>query len=507
MRKKIVHPILSRLFISRIGHRWESDSLYQHELLKEFLSQNKDTERGKKYWFVGIETYEKFSQIVPLSAYDDIQPYIERMLCGERDILWKWEMPYFSKSSWTTAVSKYLPITYDALEKNHFKIGQECFGYYLKARGDSRLFAWEWIIMWGRLVENPYDVSKNNVWDVSAILQFNAPRYTKLFRKPSMEVSFMENFDAKLNAIMDETIGRNITYLAWVPSWLTLFLQRVLEKTGKKTILDVWPWLELFMWWGINIAPYKKQLSEMMPGEQVWYWQNYNASEWFFGIQDKVGVEDMLLATQHHVFYEFIPFEEIDQHASTPRLIADLEIWKCYEMIITTSWWLRRYRIGDVIEVTGLAPVRIRVSSRTKSFINAFGEELMVHTTDGAIEKACEVCWVPLAEYVATPIVLEQWWYHQRYVDFGKDVQVDSALFAETLEAYIQEHNSDYKAKRWWDILMKKLQLTVLPPWTFHAYLAAKGKLGGQHKIKRLWNVAEELRKEMGEWLMREINA
>ncbi len=501
MRKKVVHPILSRLFVSRISTPRQSDEEYQRWLLKQFLMQNENTEIWKKYNFAGISSYKEFAETVPLHTYDVLQPYIEQMLKWEKDVLWEWVIPYFSKSSWTTAVSKFLPVTYDALDKNHFRVGQDGFGYYLKARKDSKLFRGEGIIMGWRLSANPFDISKMNVWDVSAILQYNAPTYTKLFRKPSLEVSFMENFDAKLDAIIAETLNRNITYLAWVPSWLTLFLQRVLEKTGKKTILEVRPGLELFMRWGINIAPYKKQLTEMIPGDQVWYWQNYNASEWFFGIQDKEEVDDMLLATQHHVFYEFIPFYDYDQGKVMPILLDGLEVWKRYEIIITTSGWLRRYRIGDVIEVTGINPVRIRIASRTKSFINAFWEELMVHTTDGAIQKACEVCDVPLAEYVATPIVLEQGWYHQRYIDFGQDVQVDKNLFEDTLDQFIQEHNSDYKAKRTWDILMKKLRIQILKPWTFHQYLAAKGKLGGQHKIKRLWNVTEELMKEMGEWL------
>lgn len=311
----------------------------------------------------------------------------------------------------------------------------------------------------------------------------------------------MENFDQKLDAIIEETKDLNITSLAWVPSWLTLFLQRLLEKTEKKNVFEVWPNLELFFRWWINIAPYKQQLQTILPWTQVNYRQNYNASEWFFAVQDKLGVDDMLLATHHHIFYEFIPFEESANPNPPAYLLHDLKVGKRYELIITTDGGLRRYRLGDVVEITAINPVRIRVAGRTKSFLNAFGEEIMVHTTDDAIQFVCEKYKLPLAEYVVTPVMEEVGWYHHWYIDFGRDVDIDVVMLSDILDGFLQDHNSDYKAKRDGNILMQKLKITIVNPKTFHAYMESKKKLWWQHKLKKLWNEREDLMKEMGDWL------
>lgn len=474
---------------------------YQKKLLLQFIKHNITTEFWKKYWYETIQTIEDFRKQVPLHTYDDLQPYIEKMMAWNKDILWKWEVPFFAKSSWTTAVSKYIPITRCALRKNHFAVPKMWMWMYLASNPEANIFSWKWIILWGRMIKNPYNLSKNNVWDVSAILQQCAPIITRIFRKPSLSVSFMSDFDKKLDAIIDETLWMPITYVAWVPSWITLLLQRIAQRFPQRSISDIWPDLELFLWWWISIAPYKKQLDILFQSSKIKYRQTYNASEWFFAIQDKADRNDMLLATQHHVFYEFIPFDQI--HLPHPHVLtlSQLEIGKRYELIITTDGGLRRYRIWDVIEVTWLDPVRIRIAWRTKSFLNAFGEELMVHTTDTAIQYACEQCNLPLAEYIATAVVENQWWYHQWYIDFGKEVTVNQEWFTNALEEYIQSHNSDYAAKRKWDILMTKLHIQFLQPWTFHKYLESKGKLWWQHKMKRLRNEREELIKEMGEYL------
>ncbi len=478
-----------------------SDSAYQEKLLFSFLAKNTKTRYWKNYNFTSIKTITDFQKKIPLQTYDNIQIHVEHMLQGWEDILRQWKIPYFSKSSGTTAVSKYIPISHKALKKNHYAVARDGFWYYLAARTDSNLFVGKWLLMWWRLAPNPFDPDMQNVWDVSAILQYNAPWYTKIFRKPSESVSFMEHFDKKLDAMIEETKDLNITFIAWVPSWLTVFLQRLVEKTGKNNVLEVRPNIELFMWWWINLAPYKKQLAKLLPWDQVWYWQNYNASEWFIAFQDKPYVEDMLLATHHHIFYEFIAQEHIDDIDPPIVLLQDLQIGKSYEIIITTDWWLRRYRIGDVVQITSIDPVRVRVVWRTKSYLNTFGEELMSHTTDAAIQTICELHHVPVANYVATTVVAEHGWYHERYIDFGVETALDKEVIINQLEQYLQAHNSDYKAKRVNDILMKPLRLHILTPGSFHSYLESKWKLGGQNKIKRLWNDKQQLITEMGEFI------
>lgn len=498
IRWKILRHIAKRYFLPR----GKQDETYQENLLRYFVVQNIHTLRGQKHQFSAIRTISDFQARVPLVTYDDIQPHIESMMQGAKNVLWYGRVPFFSKSSWTMAMSKYIPITHEALKKNHYAVSKHGVGMYLEHREDSMLFAGEGLIMGGRLLPNPFNPAYTNVGDVSAILQYNAPWYTKAFRKPSQQVSFMENFDAKLDAMIQETKDRNITYIAWVPSWLTLFLQRLVEQTWKKNIYEIWPNLELFFWWGINVAPYAQQLARLLPWDQTRYRQNYNASEWFFAVQDRPWVDDMLLATHHHVFYEFIPFDEI--HSDNPKvlLVQDVEKGKRYEMAITTDGGLRRYRIGDVVEVTNVNPVRIRVAWRTKSFLNAFGEEVMGHTTDAAIRFVCEQCNVQLADYVATPVVEDVGGYHEWFIDIGQNSAIDSEHFASLLDSYLQENNSDYKAKRSGNILMKKLQVRFIPAMAFHRYLETKWKLWGQHKLKKLWNNREELMKEMGEFIL-----
>lgn len=478
-----------------------SDTKYQEKLRSNFITKNIHTQFGKTYQFAAIKTIADFQKNIPISSYDQLQPYIEHMLQWWQNILRAGRVPYFSKSSGTTAVSKYIPISEDALQKNHYRVLKDGLWYYLEARPDNNLFGGVSVTMWGRLSQNPFDPTLQNVWDVSAILQYNMPWYVKPFRKPSDEVSFMEHFDQKLDAMIQETKDQNVTFIAGVPSWLTLFLQRLVDQTGKNNVLEVWPNLELFCRWWVNIAPYKKQLAKLLPWDQVWYWQNYNASEWFFAIQDTPLVDDMLLATHHNVFYEFIAQEHIDDIDPPVLLLQDLEVGKSYEIIITTDGWLRRYRIGDMVQITGLDPVRVRVVGRTKSYLNTFGEELMSHTTDAAIQTICELHQVPVADYVATTVVGDNGWHHEWYIDFGVETSLDTTIIVEQLEQYLQAHNSDYKAKRAGNILMKPLCFHILKPGTFHCYLESKGKLGGQHKIKRLWNDKEQLMKEMGEYL------
>lgn len=482
------------------------DAIYQQNLVLSFVKKNKNTVWWKLYNYDEIKTVKDFQNNVPLSTYDDIQPYIEQMLQWKKNVLRTWKIDYFSKSSWTTALSKYLPISYDALHKNHYRVWKDWFWYYLTSHKESKLFVGQWLIMWWRLWPNPFNQEIHNVGDVSAILQYHTPWIAKLFRKPSQKISFMEHFDQKLDAMIEETKDMNITFVAWVPSRLTLFFQRLLEKTWKKNVLEVWPNLELFMWWGINIAPYKKQLSQLLPWDQVTYWQTYNASEWFFAIQDQKDVDDMLLATHHHIFYEFIAQEDIESSQPKALLLDELEVGKKYEIIITTDWGLRRYRIGDVIEVTWVHPVRICITWRTKSYLNTFGEELMSHTTDAAIQWLCDMYNLPLAEYVATTVVEEQGWYHQWFIDFvdwdnTKFTPQDLQDMAQQLDTYIQNHNSDYRAKRWWDILMRCLKITPVASGSFHKYLESKGKLWWQHKLKKLRNDKTDLLNEMWHFL------
>jgi GH3 auxin-responsive promoter len=479
-----------------------TDEEYQYSLMRSFVRRASGSIIGKRYAFSPSRTRDDFQRIIPLQHYDAMQHDIECALQGASNHIRPGKIPFFSKSSGTTARSKFIPITKEALKKNHYAAGKEVFSRYLHAREESMLLLGKWLIMGGRLTPNPFDPWVTNVGDVSAILQENAPRYTKLFRKPSPKVSFMEHFDTKLDAMIAETKDEDITFLAGVPSWLTLFLQRLVDTTWAKDVFEIWPNLELFLWGGISIEPYTQQLAQLLPWDKVRYRQNYNASEWFFAFQDMYGVDDMLLATQHHVLYEFISLTDIKNLEPRALLCHQVLQGSVYELVITTDGWLWRYRTGDLVQITGINPIRVRVAGRTKSFLNMFGEEVMEHSTDEVIRALSVETWRQIADYVVTSVREKDGWYHHRYIDItGPEGDADESFIATFLDRAIQAHNSDYAAKRTWDILMQSLRITLVPSWMFHSYLEDKGKLGGQHKLKRLWNDRDALMQEIGSYL------
>ncbi len=475
--------------LSQINHFRENPAEVQNGVLKDLLQLSHNTEWGEKFEFSTIKSYKTFSERLPIQDYDDLQPTIERMLKGEQNILWPSDIQWFAKSSGTTADrSKFIPISPESLSECHYKAGRDVLAIYCHHHPDNRVFDGKGLIMGGSSKVSEYSNSIS-VGDLSAVLLRNVPFYGEFFRTPDLSLALMENWEEKLDKIAHATYAENVTNISGVPSWNLILLKHVLEITGRNHILEVWPNLELFIHGGVSFAPYRPQFEKIIPSQHMVYLETYNASEGFFGIQDNPHENDMLLMLDYGIFYEFIPAEDLEK--DSPRIIP---LWEVdtdtnYAMVITTNGGLWRYLIGDTVRFTSLSPYRIRISGRTKSFINAFGEEVIVDNTDSALQKACDETGAVVSEYTAAPVYLDdnQSAAHEYVIEFEKE-PADMTRFSTILDQELQNLNSDYAAKRSADLMLKKPKLTRVPPGTFFNWLKSKGRIGGQNKVPRLHN-------------------
>jgi hypothetical protein len=460
----------------------------QNELLSNLLQKASDTEWGRKYDFRSIQHYNDFRNRLPVSRYEDLAPIIERVMEGENNILWPTEVRWFSKSSGTTnARSKFIPVSNEALEDCHFKGGKDMISMYLNSFPESKLFAGKGLVIGGSSQVNHLN-SKSSYGDISAVIMKNLPLWAQYVRVPSLEIALMENWEEKIEKMAHATKDENITSISGVPTWTIVLLQRILELKGKDRIIDVWPNLELFAHGAVAFSPYRDLFNTLI-GEKINYIDTYNASEGFFAIQDRQESEDMLLMLDYGIFYEFIPMDEI--HNENPKAIPleDVELGKNYAMLITTNAGLWRYLIGDTVKFTTKSPYRIRITGRTKHFINAFGEEVVIENAETAITKACEATGALIENFTAAPVYLEvgKRGGHEWIIEFiRKPDSIDR--FTEILDNTIREINSDYDAKRQKDIALVKPQIHVAPEKTFYNWMKKRGKLGGQNKVPRLSN-------------------
>ncbi len=460
----------------------------QEEVLQKLVQTAKATEFGKQHGFGSIKNYENFVQQVPLCQYESIAPLIERSLEGEQNIFWPSPIKWFAKSSGTTnAQSKFIPISPESLEDCHFKGGKDMLSLYFNNNPDSELFMGKGLRLGGskKLYEN-----NNSVFgDLSAILIDNLPFWVEMVSTPSNEVSLMEGWEQKMQAIVAQTTSQQVTSLAGVPSWMLVLLHKVLESTGKNNILEVWPNLEVYFHGGVNFEPYRSQYHQLLPKSDFRYYEIYNASEGFFGLQDKNESEGMLLMLDYGIFYEFIPLETLNRPNQKTLRLSEVVLGQQYAMVITTNAGLWRYQIGDTVRFTTLNPYRVVVSGRTKSFINVFGEELMVENADRALTQTSEKHGVSVLEYTAGPVFMEggQKGKHEWIVEF-ENPPADLNTFSKDLDLALQALNSDYQAKRAYNMTLEPLFLHRAKRDLFYNWMAQKNKLGGQHKVPRLSN-------------------
>ena len=464
----------------------------QDAVLRRLLSEAAGTEWGRAHQYAGIRSYEDYRRLVPVQTYDDVKPYIERMRHGESDVLWKGQVRWYAKSSGTTNdKSKFIPVSPDGLKRIHYAGGTDCVASYLRNNPDSRFFSGKGLILGGSHAPN-YNLKDSLVGDLSAILIQNVNPLVNLIRVPKKEIALLSDFEVKRDRIARSTIGKNVTNLSGVPSWMLSVLRRVLELTGKDSLEQVWPNLEVFFHGGVAFAPYREQYRQLIRSDRMHYVETYNASEGFFGVQTDPTDASMTLMVDYDVFYEFIPMDEFGKADPTVVPLEGVETGKKYAMLISTSCGLWRYLIGDTVRFTRKDPYRFVITGRTKHFINAFGEELIVDNAEKGLEVACAGTGAQIADYTAAPVFMDSdaKCRHQWLIEFA--VLPDSTeRFARILDRALQQINSDYEAKRYKDITLQPLEVVVARKNLFHDWLKEKGKLGGQHKVPRLSNTRE----------------
>lgn len=468
----------------------------QQELFKKLLTEAKNTEFGKKYGFSDISNYEQYRQNVPVHSYEQIYPYIERLMRGEQNILWPSEITWFAKSSGTTnARSKFIPVSQEALDDCHFKGGKDLISIYVNNYPDTKMFTGKGLTIGGSHQINEYDPNANSYYgDVSAVIMQNLPLWAQLIRTPKLDVALMDKWEEKIDKMARVTSEENVTNFAGVPTWTILLIQKVLEITGKDNILEVWPNLEVFFHGAVAFGPYRDLFKKLIPTDKMSYVETYNASEGFFGIQDQKDSTELLLMLDYGIFYEFIPAEEI--HEENPKTICldEVKIGQNYAMLISTNAGLWRYNIGDTIKFTSTDPYRIKISGRTKHFINAFGEEVIIENAETAITRACEATGAIIDNFTAAPVYFDegQRGGHEWIIEF-KHAPDDAIKFERILDSTLREINSDYDAKRYKDMALKPPIIHHVAQGTFYNWMKKRNKLGGQNKVPRLSNNREHL--------------
>jgi hypothetical protein len=461
----------------------------QLDTLTELLAKAKSTVWGKQYGYSDIKSIEEYQARVPVSYYEDIAPYIDRLIRGEQNVLWPSEIKWFAKSSGTTNdKSKFIPVSKESLEGCHFRAGKDVLAFYTANFPDTRLFSGKSLTLGGSHQINQFNMD-SFYGDLSAILIENIPFWADFLRTPSQKIALIPEWERKLEELTKATIKENVTSIAGVPSWNLVMIKYILEYTGKSNLLDVWPNLELFTHGGVSFKPYRDQFRKVIPSDTMNYMETYNASEGFFGIQNNPDSDDMLLMLDYGIFYEFVPMEDIDN--VNPRFlnIGDVEENKNYAMVISTNSGLWRYMIGDTVTFTSLYPHKIKITGRTKHYINAFGEELMIDNAERALDVACNKTGAQINEYTVAPVYMtnRDKGKHQWLIEFNKHPN-DLGIFIDCLDNALKSLNSDYEAKRYNNVTLDTPVIDVAKNKLFFDWMSSRGKLGGQNKVPRLSN-------------------
>ena len=485
--KKRIHDI--ELFI-----KYPHD--VQGEIFKKLIDQAKQTEFGKKYDFKSITTHEDYKNRVPVQSYEELFPYIERLMRGEQNLLWPSEITWFARSSGTTnARSKFIPVSPETLEDCHFKGGKDLISIYVNNYPESKMFTGKGLAIGGSHQINEFNPNENSYYgDVSAVIMKNLPLWAQFIRTPSLEVALMDKWEEKIEKMASVTAEENVTSLSGVPTWTILLLQRIMEIKGTTNILEIWPNLEVFFHGAVAFTPYQELFNKLIPTDKMRYMETYNASEGFFGIQDRTDSDELLLMLDYGIFYEFIPFEELNNDNPTVLSLDQVQVGQNYAMIISTNAGLWRYNIGDTVKFTSTDPYRIKISGRTKHFINAFGEELIIENAENAITKACKETNSVIDNFTAAPIYFDEGKRggHEWIIEICQKPN-NLETFVKNLDDRLRAVNSDYDAKRYKDMALLPPIVHSVEEGTFYRWMEKRGKLGGQNKVPRLSNNREHL--------------
>ena len=461
----------------------------QMEVMHHLISSAKDTLWGKDHNFGNIDGYQDFASFMSVNSYEELKSYIHQMREGKPDILWPGKVVWFAKSSGTTNdKSKFIPVSKEGLKGIHYKGGTDCVSSYLAIHPKSKIFKGKSLILGGSHEPN-LNTPNSMVGDLSAILIENVPKAVNLTRIPKKKVALLSDFEQKRDQIAEIAMHKNVTNISGVPSWMMAVLTRMMEIAGEKNLDNIWPNLEVFFHGGVAFTPYREQYKKIITNPDMVYMETYNASEGFFGIQTDINDPAMTLMIDYGVFYEFIPMSEFGKPDPKVVPLWGVETGVNYAMVISTTCGLWRYIIGDTVMFTQKNPYKFIITGRTKHFINAFGEELIVDNAEKGLEQACIATGAQVKEYTAAPIFMDDnaKCRHQWLVEFTKEPE-SVEEFAAILDRSLQAINSDYEAKRYKNITLQPLEIIKAKEGLFDLWLKNKGKLGGQHKIPRLSN-------------------
>jgi phenylacetate-coenzyme A ligase PaaK-like adenylate-forming protein len=490
----LLHSVLS-WFLKKRVHQIELFLKYpnevQSELLTKLIDQAKNTWFGHKYGFSSITAYEQFANQVPVSNYEDLAELIGRTRKGEQNLFWPSNIKWFAKSSGTTnAKSKFIPVSKEALNECHFKAGKDMLSLYFNNNPNSQLFQGKALRLGGS--KSLYEDNNTYFGDLSAIIIENLPLWAEIVSTPSHKVSMMEEWETKMQAIIQACVNEDVTSLAGVPSWMLVLLQKIQKQTGQQSLLKLWPNAEVYFHGGVSFNPYREEYRSIFPCDNFQYYEIYNASEGFFGIQDQNDSDDLLLMLDYGIFYEFIPMDTYKTSNQTVIPLSEIEAGKNYAVVISTNAGLWRYKIGDTIRFTSTNPYRFKITGRTKHHINVFGEELVIENAETALAEVSKAHQTSVIDFTAGPVFMngKEKGKHEWIVEF-KSPPNDISQFISDLDKRLQELNSDYEAKRYKNMTLGPLEMHVGRKNLFHDWLKDRKKLGGQNKIPRLSNDRE----------------
>lgn len=489
-------PILNSIFSWFMKKRMHQIELFmkypievQNEWFDDLINDAKNTEWGKQYDYKNIRSVDQFKERVPVQDYDDIKDYVSRLMKGEQNLLWPTETKWFAKSSGTTSdKSKFIPVTREALEECHYKGGKDMLSIYCSNIEDTEIFTGKTLVMGGS--SQSIDPSIDSYHgDLSSIIIRNLPFWAEMRRTPELEIALMTDFEEKLAKMAKICSNDNVTSLSGVPSWMLILLNKILSHSNKKDISEIWPNLEVFFHGGVAFTPYREQFKTIISSSKMHYMETYNASEGFFGIEDLSQPGELLLMLDYGIYYEFAPSEEWDKEHPKTLSLDEIELNTNYAIIISTNGGLWRYKIGDTIQFTSKYPFRVKVSGRTKHFINAFGEEVIIDNAEQALKFACDQTEASIEEYTAAPVYLtnKKAGRHQWVVEFSNTPNsLDS--FSKAFDEKLKSINTDYQAKRNGNMALEFPEFIVVPKGTFYNWMKNRNKLGGQNKVPRLSN-------------------
>lgn len=475
----------------RIQHFMAHPVETQQEMFEALIATARYTEWGMKYHYSQIKTVQEFREQVPVSTYETLFPYLERVLKGEPNVLWPSPVEAFSKSSGTTnARSKYIPVTPESLEECHYMGGKDMMTLLVANKPDTKVFDGKGLSIGGSIGPNPYNPT-TQAGDVSGVIMQNLPAWAQLIRTPPLEVALLDNWEEKLEKMAEICAQENVTSLLGVPTWTIVLLDRIMAQQGAKSMLDVWPEFEVFVHGAVAFHPYRELfIKKYFPSPKSYYLETYNASEGFIGLQDDLDKPgEMLLMLDYGIFYEFMPLEELGKEHPHTLTLDEVALNTNYALIMSTNSGLWRYLIGDTIRFTSKYPFHIKISGRTKHFINAFGEEMIVENAEAAITEASERTGAVVSDFTAGPVYMGDGLKgrHEWIIEFSQEPD-NQHEFSKILDDTLRRVNSDYDAKRFQDMALLAPLIHFVKPGTFYRWMSSRQKLGGQHKVPRLSN-------------------